>query len=103
MIKDFLFVARVLIYSAVIALIMQVQWKGESLEQKAMRWVAESSVGSSLTDLAQQMAWKLSNRVDETSQNVSAPPAVAAPAAAKTRTLIELKRSSSQQQHQELN
>jgi hypothetical protein len=83
---------------------MQVQWKGESLEQKAMRWVAESSVGSSLTDLAQQMAWKLSNRVDETSQNVSAPPAVAAPAAApKTRTLIELKRSSSQQQHQELN
>lgn len=102
MIRDFFFVLRVLVYSAMIALIMQVEWKGESLEQKAMRWVTQSSLGSKLTSTAQRMAWKLSRQVDETSRNVNVAPAAGATSSPKARTLIELKRHQ-QESYQEPN
>ena len=96
MIRDFFFVVRVFVYAAVLALVLQVEWKRESLEQKTMRLVHESNVGASITRTAQRFALKLTGRVDDTSAHLRMPATVAAPAPA--RALLDLKRSQAAQE-----
>lgn len=88
MIRDFFFVMRVLVYSAIVTLLLQVQWRGHTLEQRAMVWVTQSSMGSTLTSTAQAFVHKLTRRVDQTSNDIKLPTEPT-----KARKLIELKRS----------
>ncbi len=97
MIRDFFFVVRVFVYAAVLALLLQVQWKGESLEIKTMRLVHESSMGAALTSTAQKFAFKLTGKVDDTSKNLRLPEATPTKPA-QTRALLNLRRSESAQE-----